>query len=55
MCDECVKFDQKIDHFRRMIARVQDPLTSERVGKLIDEMLAKKAALHLDENQRDGD
>jgi hypothetical protein len=33
MCDECVKLDQKIEHYKRMIARISDPLTTERVGK----------------------
>jgi hypothetical protein len=46
MCDECVKLDQKIEHYERMIARVSDPLTTERVGKLIEDIRGQKAALH---------
>jgi len=46
MCDECVKLDQKIEHYKRMIARVSDPLITERVGKLIEDIRAQKAALH---------
>ena len=36
MCDECVKLDKKIDHYR----------AHEGLGKLIEEMKAQKAALH---------
>jgi hypothetical protein len=46
MCDECVKLDQKIEHYKGMIARIPDPLTTERVGKLIEDLQAQKAALH---------
>jgi hypothetical protein len=46
MCDECVKLDQKIERYRRMIERISDPLTTEGVGKLIEDMQAQKAALH---------
>jgi hypothetical protein len=46
MCDECVKLDQKIEHYKRMIARISDPLTTERVWQLIEDIQAQKAALH---------
>ena len=49
MCDECVKLDQMIEHYR-MIARVSDPLITERVGKLIKDIRAQKAALHLEKD-----
>ena len=46
MCDECVKLDQKIENYRRMIVRVSDPLTTEAVERLIKGIQAQKAALH---------
>ena len=46
MCDECAKLDEKIDHYRTLMARVRDQLTNEGLGKLIEEMKAQKAALH---------
>jgi hypothetical protein len=49
MCDECAKIDEKIAHYRELVARLLDPLTTERVGKLIDELLSQKALLHPEE------
>ena len=46
MCAECVKLDEKIESYKRMIARISDPLTTERVGQLIEDIQAQKAALH---------
>jgi hypothetical protein len=42
MCDECVKLDQKIENYRRMIVRVSDPLTTEAVEKLIKGIYIRK-------------
>lgn len=46
MCDECAKLDEKMDHYRTLMARVTDQLTKEGLGKLIEEMKTQKAALH---------
>ena len=46
MCDKCRELDKKIDHYRSLMNRITDQLTIERVGKLIEEMQALKAALH---------
>jgi hypothetical protein len=46
MCDKCAELDAKIEHFRRLATRVLDPLTIEGIGKLIEEMQAKKDRLH---------
>ena len=46
MCDECAKLDEKMDHYRTLMARVTDQLTKEGLGKLIEAMKAQKAALH---------
>ena len=36
MCDECAKLDEKIDHYRTLMARIADQLTHEGLGKLIE-------------------
>jgi hypothetical protein len=46
MCDKCVEIEKKIEHYRRIVSRVMDPLTNERVAELITDLEAQKAALH---------
>ena len=46
MCEKCEELDEKIDHYRNLIARVADRQTNEGIGKLIEDMQAQKAALH---------
>jgi hypothetical protein len=46
MCDKCEELDQKIEHYRQIIARVPDPLLAERVGKLIENLQVQKVAFH---------
>jgi hypothetical protein len=46
MCDECDKIDKKIDHYRKLVARLPDALTHERLAGLVAELEAKKTALH---------
>jgi hypothetical protein len=46
MCEKCVELDDKIEHYRQLAARVRDPLLTEGVGKLIEEIEARKAAFH---------
>jgi hypothetical protein len=46
MCDKCQELDKKIEHYRRIVSRITDQLTNERVEKLIEEMQAQKVALH---------
>jgi len=48
MCDKCKEIDIKIEHYRQLAERVPNPLLTERVAKLIEEMEAEKAALHPD-------
>ena len=40
MCDKCEELDKKIEHYRQLAARVRDPLLTEGVDKLIEEMEA---------------
>ena len=46
MCDKCKELDEKIAHYRQIIARVPDPLLNERDGTMIEEMEAQKATFH---------
>jgi hypothetical protein len=46
MCEKCVAIDKKVLHYRDIIARVMDHMTTERVNKLIQEMQASKIELH---------
>jgi hypothetical protein len=46
MCDKCDELDKKIEHYRRLVAQMSDPLTTERVGKLIETLEAQKLAFH---------
>jgi hypothetical protein len=48
MCNKCDELDKKIEHYRQLAARVHDPLLTEGVGKLVGEIEAQKAALHLE-------
>jgi hypothetical protein len=52
MCDKCQELDQKIEHYRYILARVFDPLVTDGVGKLIEETEAEKVALHPDAQQK---
>ena len=45
MCDNCVQLDEKIAHYRTIIAGVPDQQTVEGINKLIEKMQAEKAAL----------
>ena len=46
MCEKCVAIDKKVLHYRDIMARVIDQMTTERVNKLIQEMQASKIELH---------
>jgi hypothetical protein len=46
MCEKCEELDEKIEHYRYLIARVTDRQANEGIGKLIEDMQAQKAALH---------
>jgi hypothetical protein len=46
MCDKCVELDKKIEHYRKIASSINDRSTAERIKALIEELQAKKAALH---------
>jgi hypothetical protein len=46
MCDKCVEFDKKIEHYERIAVSITDQLTIDRIKMLIEELRARKAGLH---------
>jgi len=46
MCDKCIELERRIGHLKRMMERFEDPGTVEAANKLIEQMEARKAALH---------
>jgi hypothetical protein len=51
MCDKCVEIDEKVEHYRRLVALITDQLTNERLGELIADLLAQKVALHPEQDE----
>jgi hypothetical protein len=51
MCEKCNQIDEKIEHYRELISRVTDQLTTEGIAGLIAELLAQKAALHPEQDE----
>jgi len=46
MCDACDQLDEKIEHYRKVMAAMTDQLTINGITALIVELEAQKAALH---------
>ena len=46
MCDVCEQLDEKIEHYKKVMAAMTDQLTIEGITALIAELEARKAALH---------
>ena len=46
MCDACDQLDEKIEHYKKVMAAMTDQLTIEGITALIAELQAQKAALH---------
>jgi hypothetical protein len=51
MCDKCVEFDKKIDHYKRLESLITDAQTIEGINKLIDDMKAEKVRLHPEQQE----
>jgi hypothetical protein len=49
MCDQCKQLDIKLEQYRRIASSITDGLTISRINKAIEEAVAEKAALHLDQ------
>ena len=46
MCEKCKAIDERITDYRFLRARINDPQTGEGIARLIEELEAKKKALH---------
>jgi hypothetical protein len=46
MCDACDQLDEKIEHYKRVMAAMTDQLTINGITALIAELQARKAELH---------
>ena len=46
MCNACDQFDEKIEHYKKVMAAMTDQLTINGITALIAELQAQKAALH---------
>jgi hypothetical protein len=46
MCDVCEQLDEKIEHYKKVMAAMTDQLTINGITALIAELQARKAELH---------
>jgi hypothetical protein len=46
MCDKCRELDDRIEHYRRLAASINDKLTIDRIEELVANLAAEKVALH---------
>jgi hypothetical protein len=53
MCEKCAELDAKIEHYQNLVDPAMDPVTRERVGRLIEEMQSEKLRLHSEPPARD--
>jgi hypothetical protein len=51
MCDKCVELDKKIEHYWKLHAAISDQLTLDGIKALIEDLQARKAALHPEKSQ----
>ena len=51
MCEKCDEIDKTIERYRRIQRSILDQALIDGAQKLIDEMEADKAALHLEEQR----
>jgi hypothetical protein len=51
MCNRCLQLDEKLRHFRRIAARVNDELTDEALDALALEHETQKLAFHPEANE----
>jgi hypothetical protein len=49
MCDQCKQLNIKLEQFRRIAASITDELTIARIRIAIEEAIAEKAGLNLDQ------
>jgi hypothetical protein len=46
MCEKCIELDEKIAHFRRFTVVAFDPLTTDRIRRLIADLQRKRDTMH---------
>ena len=46
MCAQCDDIDAKIIRYKRVASQVNDQMVQEGLARLLEKMLAEKAALH---------
>jgi hypothetical protein len=46
MCDKCIEFDGKIEHYQILASRIDDQATLAGIKGLIEGMETQKVALH---------
>jgi hypothetical protein len=49
MCEKCIELDKKIAHYRRFENIGLDPLTTDRIKRLIDDIQRIRNAMHPDD------
>ena len=47
MCEKCTELDKKIAHFRQFTRAAFDPLTTDRIKRLIDDLQQQRDTMHL--------
>jgi TATA-binding protein-associated factor Taf7 len=46
MCEKCEQLSATIQRYRRLVAQALDPLTTERINALIQELEKRKKEMH---------
>ena len=46
MCEKCTELDEKIAHFRQFTFAALDPLTTDRIKQLVDDLQRKRDTMH---------
>ena len=46
MCDVCDQLDEKIEHYKKVMAAMTDQLTIDGITALVAELQTQKATLH---------
>ena len=48
MCERCKEIDRKIERYRALAKQILDSITNEETEKLVQDLIAERAALHSD-------
>jgi hypothetical protein len=51
MCDECIKLDGKIEHYRTIASRITDEAMIRGINVLIERAKTQKAVLHPEQTE----